>query len=148
MPYLSFQGNCEEALQFYSAILDGQVEIVSRYDNPAMNAPEDFRNKILHARLAFGNHVLFASDVMPKKQGEPMTGGNIAISLGLNWLMMIYFGAKLRRFKIWLYPLMFVVNPFFNWYYMVYGKSSEISERGCSLSNPFQHLKVQCTDVF
>ena len=47
--------------------------------------------------------------------------GFIAVSLGLNWLMMIYFGAKLRRFKIWLYPMMFVLNPFFNWYYMVYG---------------------------
>ena len=47
--------------------------------------------------------------------------GFIAISLGLNWLMMIYFGAKLKRFKIWLYPLMFVLNPFFNWYYMIYG---------------------------
>ncbi|KAK4204107.1 family 2 putative glycosyltransferase [Triangularia verruculosa] len=47
--------------------------------------------------------------------------GFIAISLGLNWLMMFYFGAKLRRFKIWLYPLMFVLNPFFNWYYMIYG---------------------------
>ncbi|KAL1854370.1 hypothetical protein Daus18300_011469 [Diaporthe australafricana] len=47
--------------------------------------------------------------------------GFIAVSLGLNWLMMIYFGAKLRRYKIWLYPMMFVLNPFFNWYYMVYG---------------------------
>ncbi|KAB5572123.1 chitin synthase-domain-containing protein [Coniochaeta sp. 2T2.1] len=47
--------------------------------------------------------------------------GFIAISLGLNWLMMIYFGAKLRRYKIWLYPMMFILNPFFNWYYMVYG---------------------------
>ena len=47
--------------------------------------------------------------------------GFIAISLGLNWLLMIYFGAKLRRFKIWLYPVMFILNPFFNWYYMVYG---------------------------
>jgi chitin synthase len=47
--------------------------------------------------------------------------GFIGVSLGLNWLLMIYFGAKLRRFKIWLYPLMFVLNPFFNWYYMVYG---------------------------
>ncbi|KAK3318345.1 glycosyltransferase family 2 protein [Apodospora peruviana] len=47
--------------------------------------------------------------------------GFIAISLGLNWLMMIYFGAKLKRFKIMLYPVMFVLNPFFNWYYMVYG---------------------------
>jgi chitin synthase len=47
--------------------------------------------------------------------------GFIAISLGLNWAMMIYFGFKLKRFKIWLYPIMFIVNPFFNWYYMVYG---------------------------
>ena len=47
--------------------------------------------------------------------------GFIAVSLGLNWLLMLYFGMKLRRFKIFLYPLMFVLNPFFNWYYMVYG---------------------------
>ncbi|KAJ4413850.1 hypothetical protein N0V82_008292 [Gnomoniopsis sp. IMI 355080] len=47
--------------------------------------------------------------------------GFIGVSLGLNWLLMVYFGAKLRRYKIWLYPMMFVLNPFFNWYYMVYG---------------------------
>ena len=45
----------------------------------------------------------------------------IGVSLGLNWALMFFFGAKLRRYKIWLYPLMFVVNPFFNWVYMVYG---------------------------
>jgi chitin synthase len=55
------------------------------------------------------------------KRIDDLPVGFIAISLGLNWLMMIYFGAKLRRFKIWLYPMMFVLNPFFNWYYMVYG---------------------------
>jgi chitin synthase len=47
--------------------------------------------------------------------------GFMAVSLGLNWLLMLYFGAKLKRFKIWLYPIMFILNPFFNWYYMVYG---------------------------
>ncbi|KAK6435972.1 hypothetical protein LTR95_007843 [Oleoguttula sp. CCFEE 5521] len=47
--------------------------------------------------------------------------GFIAVSLGLNWLLMLYFGARLGRYKIMLYPLMFVVNPFFNWLYMVYG---------------------------
>lgn len=56
-----------------------------------------------------------------EKTIDDLPVGFIAISLGLNWLMMIYFGAKLRRYKIWLYPLMFVCNPFFNWYYMVYG---------------------------
>ncbi|CEJ80301.1 Putative Transferase-like protein [[Torrubiella] hemipterigena] len=52
---------------------------------------------------------------------EHLPVGFIAISFGLNWLLMFYFGAKLRRFKIWLYPIMFVLSPFFNWYYMVYG---------------------------
>ena len=47
--------------------------------------------------------------------------GFIAVSLGLNWALMFYFGARLGRWKITLYPLMFVVNPFFNWMYMVYG---------------------------
>ncbi|KAF2168307.1 glycosyltransferase family 2 protein [Zasmidium cellare ATCC 36951] len=47
--------------------------------------------------------------------------GFIAVSLGLNWALMLYFGAKLGRYKIMLYPLMFVLNPFFNWLYMVYG---------------------------
>ena len=47
--------------------------------------------------------------------------GFLAVSLGLNWLLMFYFGIRLRRFKTWLYPVMFVVNPFFNWVYMVYG---------------------------
>ncbi|KXX82126.1 Chitin synthase D [Madurella mycetomatis] len=55
------------------------------------------------------------------KRIDELPVGFIGVSLGLNWLLMIYFGAKLRRFKIWLYPVMFVLNPFFNWYYMVYG---------------------------
>ena len=41
--------------------------------------------------------------------------GFIAVSLGLNWLLMLYFGAKLRRYKIMLYPILFLINPFFNW---------------------------------
>lgn len=47
--------------------------------------------------------------------------GFIAVSLGLNYLLMLYFGAKIRRYKAWLYPVMFILNPFFNWVYMIYG---------------------------
>ena len=81
MPYLQYQGNCEEALLFYKEILEGRIEIASRYDNPAMNAPEDFKNKILHASFYFGSHMLFASDTMPKKISEPFHP-NISLSLG------------------------------------------------------------------
>ena len=83
MPYLQFQGNCEEALLFYKDILDGRVEIVSRYDNPAMNAPDAFKNKILHAAFYFGKYQLFASDTMPKNAGE-VFHPNISMSLGLH----------------------------------------------------------------
>jgi PhnB protein len=83
MPYLSFLGNCEEALLFYKEILGGKVEIVSRYDNPAMNAPENYKNKILHSVYSFGRYTVFASDVMPKNQNEILQS-NIALSLGLH----------------------------------------------------------------
>jgi len=81
MPYLQFQGNCEEALDFYKNILEGRVEIVSRFDNPAMNAPENFKNKILHAAFFFGKFQLFASDTMPQKTAESFVP-NISLSLG------------------------------------------------------------------
>lgn len=80
-PYLQYQGNCEEALLFYKDILDGRVEIVSRYDNPALNAPDNYKNKILHAVFFFGGHQLFASDNMPKNLNEPFRP-NISLSLG------------------------------------------------------------------
>ncbi|KAL2021936.1 hypothetical protein VTK56DRAFT_6355 [Thermocarpiscus australiensis] len=77
------------------------------------------QNTIRTTALLFFIMVLALITTTKKISDLPV--GFIAISLGMNWLMMVYFGAKLRRFKIWLYPLMFVLNPFFNWYYMVYG---------------------------
>ncbi|EPE02337.1 glycosyltransferase family 2 protein [Ophiostoma piceae UAMH 11346] len=65
--------------------------------------------------------ILVLALLTTSKRVSDLPVGFIAVSLGLNWVMMIYFGFKLRRFKIMLYPLMFVLSPFFNWYYMVYG---------------------------
>lgn len=81
MPYLQFPGDCEEALHFYKDILQGRIEIASRYDNPAMKAPEDYKNKILHASFYFHSHLIFASDTLSKKSGETMQS-NVALSLG------------------------------------------------------------------
>lgn len=77
------------------------------------------QNTIRTTALLFFIMVLALISTVAKVKNLPV--GFIGVSLGLNWLLMLYFGAKLRRFKIWLYPLMFVLNPFFNWYYMVYG---------------------------
>jgi PhnB protein len=81
IPYLNFSGNCEEALNFYKGIIGGDIIIASRYDNPNMQAPEAFRDKILHARYDMGDGVtMYASDVMP---GRPMANGSGDVSLSL-----------------------------------------------------------------
>lgn len=81
VPYLNFNGDCEEALNSYAEILNGKFEIVNRYDNPAMNAPEEYKDKILHARFYAGDIELYVSDVMPGRKTE--NNGNSLISLSL-----------------------------------------------------------------
>ncbi|KAI1488804.1 chitin synthase-domain-containing protein [Biscogniauxia mediterranea] len=77
------------------------------------------QNTIRTTALLF--FIMVLSLITTTMRVDQLPVGFIAISLGLNWLLMLYFGFKLKRFKIWLYPLMFILNPFFNWYYMVYG---------------------------
>lgn len=77
------------------------------------------QNTIRTTALLFFIMVISIISTSQKISNLPV--GFIAVSLGLNWVLMLYFGAKLGRYKIMLYPLMFVVNPFFNWLYMVYG---------------------------
>lgn len=77
------------------------------------------QNTIRTTALLF--FIMIISLITTSQRLDQLPVGFIGVSLGLNWLLMLYFGAKLGRYKIWLYPLMFVVNPFFNWLYMVYG---------------------------
>lgn len=82
IPYLHFQGNCEEALNVYKTVLNGTVEIVSRYDDPNMNAPEDYKNKVLHALFTFGDNSIYASDCFPGQQLK--YGDSTALSLNFD----------------------------------------------------------------
>jgi chitin synthase len=77
------------------------------------------QNTIRTTALLF--FIMVISIITTSNKIKNLPVGFIAVSLGLNWLLMIYFGAKLKRFKIWMYPLMFILNPFLNWVYMVYG---------------------------
>ncbi len=81
VPYLYFRGNCEEALSTYKEILGGNVDIVNRYDNPAMKAPEEYKNKILHAKYEFGGNTILASDILPGK--ETSGSGDAYMSLSI-----------------------------------------------------------------
>jgi len=85
VPYLNFQGNCEEALNWYAKIFDGKVTIRERYDNPAMNAAKEFHDKVLHATLEFGKITILASDIISRKSGDAGAGsGDAALSLDVS----------------------------------------------------------------
>lgn len=86
IPYLTFGGNCEEAMKFYAKIFDGESVVINRYDNPAMKAPESYKDKILHARLLIDNEViLYASDVFPGKEVSGSSGDiSLSIMIGDN----------------------------------------------------------------
>ena len=47
--------------------------------------------------------------------------GFVVVALGLNWTLMIYFAAAIGRWKMLLYPLLFILGPFFDWMFIVYG---------------------------
>jgi PhnB protein len=72
-PYLLFSGQCEAAFKFYERCLGGKIEVMMAYaDSPAeKQTPAEWRNKILHARLAVRDQVLMGSDAPPGRQEEP-----------------------------------------------------------------------------
>lgn len=83
--YLNFMGDCEEALNRYAQIFGGKVTIGNRYDNPAMNVPREFHDKVLHATLEFGGITIMASDIIPKSRKDAGTGtGDAALSLDVS----------------------------------------------------------------
>ena len=80
IPYLNFPGNTEEALNYYQKVFNGTVSDLNRFGE--MFPPEvNNKDKIMHARLQFGDNMLMFSDGMP---GQPVDYGNgIYLSIGL-----------------------------------------------------------------
>lgn len=80
-PYLFFDGNCAEAMQFYQRTLGGKLEAMLRYaDSPEpAQCPAGSGERIMHASIDLNGQLLMASDV---PQGQPYDGmKNVSISL-------------------------------------------------------------------
>jgi len=71
-PYLTFCGNCREALTFYKESLNGEMELMI-YDGSPIKVPEDYKSKIMHGSVKFDDAVIMASDCMP---GQEINHGN------------------------------------------------------------------------
>jgi PhnB protein len=79
-PYLSFNGNCEEALAFYSEVFGGEVTSLNRFAGSPMaeGLPPEAGDKIMHANFKSPTLKFMASDNV--HQYEP--AGNVSLSLG------------------------------------------------------------------
>ncbi len=65
-PYINFNGNAEEAFNFYRSVFGGEFEKISRFkdlDSPEFPVAEKEANKIMHIALPIGNNMLIANDV-------------------------------------------------------------------------------------
>ena len=77
--YVSFAGNCEEAINFYKDVLGAQVLLVNRMGEGPMEVPEQVKGKIMHARLQIGENVLYMSDTFDPS--SVVQGNNVSLSL-------------------------------------------------------------------
>ena len=77
--YISFAGNCEEALNFYKEVLDGEILQISHMGDGQMEVPEILKDKVMHARLRIGENVLYMSDTFDPSSIKQ--GNNLSLSL-------------------------------------------------------------------
>lgn len=79
--YLTFNGNCREAMAFYKACLGGELILQTIGESPmADKMPKEMKDCILHATLTTEGFVLMGSDMTPE---TGLVKGN-SVSLVLN----------------------------------------------------------------
>jgi PhnB protein len=77
-PYLNFNGNTEEAFNFYKQVFGGEFASLQRIKETPMAAqfPANEQNRIMHVALPIGNgNTLMASDIL-ESMGHKLTSGN------------------------------------------------------------------------
>jgi len=81
--YLHFNGNCEEALNFYVKALGAKPVMMMRYgDSPmAKETAKELHQKILHGRITIGDNVIMASDAPP---GRFQDQAGFSINIGVD----------------------------------------------------------------
>jgi PhnB protein len=79
--YLSFDGNCRQAMTYYGKCLAGEPNFTTFAQGPPDIAAmaQDAPDRILHAELHSGPVVLMAADTMPGMPHHP--GNNFSISI-------------------------------------------------------------------
>ncbi|ESU27017.1 hypothetical protein FLJC2902T_23580 [Flavobacterium limnosediminis JC2902] len=82
-PYITFNGTCEEAFNFYKSVFGGDFAYIGKFKDMPSEYPmaESEKEKIMHVSLPIGNTVLMGSDAAEGFGGDYKEGNNITVSI-------------------------------------------------------------------
>jgi PhnB protein len=78
-PYLSFDGNAKQALEFYKVILGAEIIGLQTFGEADYPTPPEADNRVMHAKLSKGDISLMFSDTFPGQ--SVVVGTNITLTL-------------------------------------------------------------------
>ena len=77
--YVNYRGTCEDAFRYYEQHLGGRIAGMVRHrDQPNPNIPENWKDKVLHARIEIGATVVMGADI---PNAEPMRSAYLTLTL-------------------------------------------------------------------
>jgi PhnB protein len=81
IPYITLNGRCAEALEFYGKALGATVEGVTTFQQSPMHeqTPPEWRGKVMHAGFTVAGSRLYAGDGMPGGANKPIGGVTFSI---------------------------------------------------------------------
>jgi PhnB protein len=83
--YLNFNGNCEEAFNFYKLVFGGEFGYLGRFgempQSEGYEVSDAFREKIMHVSLPIGNSILMGSDLGEEQVPHFVPGNNFSVSV-------------------------------------------------------------------
>ena len=78
-PYLNYNGNCREALNFYKECFGGEIVSIQTFADAQMAEGQAERDKIMHAVFKAGSVYFMASDCGPGQSVTP--GTNVTLNV-------------------------------------------------------------------
>ena len=80
--YLNYGGNCRQAFEFYVEHLGGKITALTTHGEvpqpPPANAPPDWKNAVVHARMQLGETMLLGADIPPDRF-QPMRSAYLTL---------------------------------------------------------------------
>jgi PhnB protein len=78
-PYLSFDGNAKQALEFYKEVLGAEIIGLQTFGEADYPTPPEADHRVMHAKLSKGDISLMFSDTFPGQ--SVVVGSNISLTL-------------------------------------------------------------------